>query len=101
MKKNIKYTKWIIFLLTILAITFVSCKDDEGDSGKVVLDVFGPSPSPRGGTLTFIGENMDKVSSVIFPNDIEISEIEIESSEKIKVVIPSCSPERVHPAPTA
>ena len=62
-----------------------SCSnDDDNGSGAVVLEAFGPSPALRGSELTFIGKNLDKVTSVILPEGIEVTDIEVVSKEKIK-----------------
>jgi hypothetical protein len=76
-------------MLVVLAITFTACSSDDDDSSSSVkLEAYGPSPALRGSELTFIGKNLDKVTSVILPDNIEITDIEVVSSEKIKVTIP-------------
>ena len=76
-------------MLVIFAVTFSACSnDDDNGSGAVVLEAFGPSPALRGSELTFIGKNLDKVTSVILPEGIEITDIEVVSKEKIKITIP-------------
>lgn len=83
------YNRVILVMLVILAVTFTACSsDDDNSSGAVTLEVYGPSPALRGSELTFIGKNLDKVTSVILPDNIEVSDIEVISSEKIKVTIP-------------
>ncbi|PTN10135.1 IPT/TIG domain-containing protein [Mangrovibacterium marinum] len=90
MKLNIKFKQWMALLLAVVAVSFAACSDDDDDavSGQVVFEAFGPSPALRGSDLTFIGRNMDQVTSVILPEDIEITAIEVVSNEKIKVTIP-------------
>ncbi|NDV77398.1 IPT/TIG domain-containing protein [Dysgonomonas sp. 511] len=82
------YNRFILMMLAILAISFTACSDDDDSSGSVVLEAYGPSPALRGGQLTFVGKNMDKVTKVILPDNIEITDIEVVSSERIKVTIP-------------
>lgn len=77
--------------MLVLATGFLSaCSDDDDDnqSGAVILESFGPSPALRGGQLTFVGQNLDKVTSVVLPNDIEIKNIEVITRERIKITIP-------------
>ena len=90
MKLNILFKQWMVVLLALFALTFTSCSDDDDDSGssQVVLEAYGPSPALRGSELTFIGQNMDKVTCVVLPGSIEITDIEVLSSEKIKIIIP-------------
>lgn len=89
MKFNKIYNRIIVVMLAVLAITFTACSgDDDSSSGAVLLEAYGPSPALRGSQLTFIGKNLDKVTSVILPDNIEITDIEVVSSEKIKITIP-------------
>ena len=67
----------------------------EVDGNAVVLEAYGPNPVLRGADLTFIGQNMDKITSVILPTDKEIisSEFKEVSSESFKVTVPmDCDP---------
>lgn len=78
-------------LLIIIPALFVACSDDDDDNnngGVPLLEAYGPSPALRGSQLTFIGKNLDKVSKVILPDNIEITDIEVVSNEQIKVTIP-------------
>jgi len=67
---------------------FFSACDQEEVLSTPVLKVFGPSPALRGGTLEFIGLNLDKVTAVILPNNIEVTEITVVSNQKIIITIP-------------
>ena len=59
--------------LLISALLLVSCSKNEGNAGSIVLNSFGPSPALRGADIKFIGENLDKVTSIILPNNVEIA----------------------------
>ncbi|MDR2824585.1 MAG: IPT/TIG domain-containing protein [Prevotellaceae bacterium] len=89
-----KFNKYInnallIVLTAVMIVGFSACRDDDDkNSGEIVFESYGPSPSPRGGKLTFIGKNLDKIVKVILPDGIEITDIEVIDSEHIKVVIP-------------
>lgn len=75
-------TKYITLLKKSFLLLFVcvavagsmltSCNKDEGDNGVTVLNSFGPMPVARGAELRFIGENLDKVTSIVIPDNIEI-----------------------------
>lgn len=74
MKKILnKYCLFIIILGLSFNIT-TSCKDDNDDesSSKIELLSYGPVPVARGGELRFIGDNLDKVTAIIIPDNIEI-----------------------------
>lgn len=72
--KYIKRTFVFILMCTVLVGTMLtsSCNKEEGDNGVTVLNSFGPMPIARGAELRFIGENLDKVTSIILPGNIEI-----------------------------
>ena len=71
---------------------FTACDDDldtnQFQEGGVKLNVWGPCPVARGGELRFIGTGMDQVSAVMFPQEIEVTEITRVSSEEIRVTVP-------------
>jgi hypothetical protein len=87
MKKTI-YTKWNVLLAAcIMAMaTFAACEKEEDSA--VALDSFGPTPVLRGETIRFIGSNLDKVTAVIFPDNIEVAPTKVSAGE-ITAVIPA------------
>jgi hypothetical protein len=90
MLHNIKYavsTKLLAFIL-FATLVFVGCKKDEVNVDTVQLEVFGPSPVLRGGEIKFIGKNLDKITSVMLAQGVEIKEIEQVSKEEIRIKIP-------------
>jgi len=62
----------------------------EVDKEAVVLEAYGPNPLLRGNDLTFIGQNLDKITSVVLPVDIEIpaSEFKEVTANSFKVTVP-------------
>lgn len=88
--KFIKYinSALIIVLLCLFTSVFItSCKDDEED-GRIVLLSYGPMPIARGAELRFIGKNLDKVTSVVLPGDIEIAQLDNRTSEYFTITVP-------------
>ena len=84
---------FLLSLVAMLGITFlfISCeKDDEGSSNEIVLNSYGPMPIARGAELRFIGQNLNKVTSVVLPGEIEIdaSEFTLISADMIKITVP-------------
>ena len=73
----------LIFGMSLL----VSCEKDNG-AGQVELQAFGPNPVLRGNTISIIGNNLDKVTSVLLPGCPEITDIVRVSSSEIKVTVP-------------
>lgn len=59
-----------------LVATVLSCEKEpqgyEVDDEKILLEAFGPNPLMRGNDLTFVGQNLDKITSVVLPVDVEI-----------------------------
>lgn len=89
MKTIIAYIPVLMLLLGISA-----CSNDDLStnqySGGVSLNVFGPSPVVRGGTLRFFGSNLDQVNQVLFPGadavtDIEVTQAGVPSEIRAKV----------------
>lgn len=85
MKKNI--LKYCTLLLIVMALgCFSSCSKDEDSS--VRLDAFGPSPALRGGELRFLGSNLDRVTEIVLPDGISITEITKVSNGEIVIELP-------------
>lgn len=94
-----KYIKYIfVMALSMTAACEKGPLGYEVDKDAVVLEAYGPNPVLRGADLTFIGQNMDKITSVILPTDKEIisSEFREVSRESFKVTVPmDCEPGNV------
>ncbi len=73
---------FVICLLLISSYLFVACeKDDDKKSDQIELFSYGPMPVARGGELRFIGRNLDKVTEIILPDNIEIPASEFTKRE--------------------
>jgi len=74
--KFIKYCNYALLFATLCivstSILLTSCKKEEADT-SIVLNSFGPMPIARGAELQFIGKNLDKVTSVVLPDNIVIT----------------------------
>jgi hypothetical protein len=91
MKKNYRIST--IFLACVMASVALlsSCEDDEPkNNGEVTLLSFGPAGVKHGEQISFIGVNLDKVTSIVLAPEIEISSgsFESQSSELIVITIP-------------
>ncbi len=81
-------------LVCLLAttISFTACQADDDSVGSAVqLYAFGPTPVLRGSDISFLGENLDKVTEIILPEAISITDIAVESAEKISITIPQAA----------
>lgn len=74
-----------VFMASLL---FSSCDDEEGSAGETVLHSFGPSPLMRGGDLKFVGRNLDKVTSIILPENIEVTTFVTKSANLLVIEVP-------------
>jgi len=77
----------VVLLSCVLSCAFVSCKKDDADN-TTKLEAFGPCPVLRGDTLQFIGLNLDKVTSIILPNNQEITDFVKKTSNQIDIIVP-------------
>lgn len=77
------------FSLALLALLVVSsCKDDDdnGVGARVELKSFGPSVL-RGGELKFIGNNLNKVTAIVLPENVEVPSSAFKSQTPTLIVI--------------
>lgn len=87
-------------MVTLIGLSLTSCSDDDLKTGQygggVQLNVFGPSPVMRGGTLRFIGSNLDQINQVLIPGVSPITNIEVVKSgvpSEIRITVPKDGPE--------
>ncbi|PRZ01357.1 hypothetical protein BY457_103172 [Marinilabilia salmonicolor] len=96
-KQYIRYSFSMLMLFVLGAgMLFTSCEDDDDENGsKVELLSYGPMPVARGGELRFIGNNLDKVTSVVIPDGIEIASADFtsRSTDLITVTVPQTAVE--------
>ena len=84
---------WMMCLMLLGSVSFTAClSEDDVDTnqykGGVNLNAFGPSPVARGGVLRFLGSGLDKVTGVEIPGCDVISDIEVETTNEIRVTVP-------------
>lgn len=85
-----KLNAWVIVLIMITTgLILTSCNKEETDpSNQIVLHSYGPSPALRGGELKFIGLNLDKVTSIVLPDNINITDFKTKSANLIVIQVP-------------
>ncbi|HEY3406151.1 MAG TPA: IPT/TIG domain-containing protein [Ohtaekwangia sp.] len=73
--KNVIYKmRYVALLLALTSMVFLTaCDDEESSSDEIVLLSFGPSGVHHGDEITFIGENLDQVTAVVFQPGVEVS----------------------------
>ncbi|MFR9532612.1 MAG: IPT/TIG domain-containing protein [Rikenellaceae bacterium] len=87
--KNLIYRALALVCLLATVISFTACQEDDTSvDSSVILYSFGPMPVLRGNDISFIGENLDKVTEIILPEGVSITEITVESANKITITVP-------------
>lgn len=94
--RSLKFQHYIFLLVLAIGSTllFSACDkdDDDGiDPNAIELLSFGPSPALRGGELTFIGRNLDKVSAVILPVNVNVSTFNSQTATQLTLTIPEAT----------
>ncbi len=93
--------KLLYMLLVVFAsLGFTACGDDDLDAnqytGGIALNAYGPNPVTRGGTLRFVGSNLDQISYISIPGVEAITNYEVKRSgvpSEIWVTVPKEGPE--------
>jgi hypothetical protein len=71
----------------VAAVVLFACTEDEAGN-LAQLKAFGPNPALRGSEMTFVGENLNQVVAVIFPENITVDNFTKVDNGRIKVTIP-------------
>lgn len=97
--KNFKNI-FALLVVALVGLSLTACSEDDYDTnqylGDVTLNVYGPSPVMRGGTLRFLGSNLDQVEQVIIPGVDPITSIEVVKAgvpSEIRVIVPHDGPQ--------
>jgi hypothetical protein len=73
---------------------FTTCENNDAlntdslNNEATSLKAFGPNPALRGQKLSFAGTHLDRITKVILPDNIEITDIEVVNDKLIKVLLP-------------
>ena len=78
---------FIMSMIAFIGLSLTSCSEnDELNTDQygngISLNSFGPSPILRGGTLHFLGSNLDQISEIDLPGADPITQIEVLKSGK-------------------
>lgn len=88
MSKYISLQNVLSFSILLFVALFSSCNDDDKDGvdAQVELKSFGPSVL-RGGELKFIGTNLNRVTAIILPDNVEIQAASFKTHTASLIVI--------------
>ena len=85
--------------MALVGLSLTACSNDDLSTnqykGGFSLNAYGPNPVMRGGTLRFVGSNLDQVASIQIPGVAAITNYEIVKSgvpSEIRVVVPKDGP---------
>ncbi len=101
MKKYILSTVWMLCLLILSSMALTACDNNDLSTDQygngISLNSFGPCPVLRGGTLEFLGTNLDQITKVKIPGVDTITNITVVSKGKhseITIQVPkdNCTP---------
>lgn len=90
-----KHIARILFgAFTMLSLVFFTACDDSDEGGaKVELLSFGPSGVKHGEEIVVIGKNLDKVNSIVFYPNVEVSSDQFTSvkGNELRLVVPAAA----------
>src|SRR5690554_851869 len=84
----------VVSMACCLLMAFTTCDTIDElntnilDSKEITVKAFGPNPALRGQKLSIAGTHLDRITGVILPNNVEVSDIEVVSDKLIKIVVP-------------
>lgn len=96
------YNIMMLLALALAGLSLTACSEDDLDTnqykGGVSLSAYGPQPVMRGGTLRFLGSNLDQIAQIIIPGmeNSPITNYEVVKAgdpSEIRVVLPIDGPE--------
>ena len=96
--KNFKYI-YTLLVMALVGLSLTACSEDNLDTnqykGGISLNAYGPNPVMRGGTLRFVGSNLDQVASIQIPGVTPITNYETVKAgipSEIRVTVPKDGP---------
>ncbi|WP_434503533.1 IPT/TIG domain-containing protein [Prevotella sp.] len=94
------YNTFIMLVITLMGLSLTGCSNDDLNTDQfgndITLQSFGPCPVLRGGTLHFMGSNLDQISEIDLPGADPITQYEVlkngrESEITIQVPAEKCT----------
>lgn len=85
---NIKKTAAILLTSAVMLGGATACQDESEYTYPNDLHTFGPCPVLRGETIEILGTNLNGLSKVIFPVNVEVTDFVSKSDSKVVVTVP-------------
>jgi hypothetical protein len=86
--KRVPFLAIALICMLTSGLLLSSCDDDEGGTEDIRVNSFGPSPVMRGGQLKFIGTNLDKVTAILLPGNVEVTSFLTKTANLIVIEVP-------------
>ena len=91
---------FVLLVIALVGLSLTACSNDDLDTnqyqGGVSLNAYGPNPVMRGGTLRFVGSNLDQIASIQIPGISAITNYEVVKAgvpSEIRISVPKDGPE--------
>ena len=88
--KRYKSIFWSFCALLLAGLSLTACSEDDlvtdQYGNEIKLNSFGPCPVLRGGTLKFLGSNLDQITQVNLPGADPITAIDVKASGKVSEI---------------
>lgn len=88
--KRYKSLFWSFCALMLAGLSLTACSEDDlvtdQYGNEIKLNSFGPCPVLRGGTLKFLGSNLDQITQVNLPGADPITAIDVKASGKVSEI---------------
>lgn len=94
------YNIFMMLVIALMGLSLTGCSNDDLNTDQygndITLQSFGPCPVLRGGTLHFVGSNLDQISEIDLPGADPITQYEVlksgrESEITIQVPAEKCT----------
>lgn len=81
---------WSLCVMLLAGLTFTACSEDDlvtdQYGNEIKLNSFGPCPVLRGGTLKFLGSNLDQITQVNLPGADPITVIDVKAAGRVSEI---------------
>ncbi len=88
-----KTLKYILLSLAALSVVFACTDEPNGytvDTKSFCIEAFGPNPVVRGESLTFVGQHLDQVTSIVLPiaEEVVAADFTTHTANQIVLTVP-------------
>lgn len=92
MKKLISYIQLIALIMGYSCLTCCEDQTNENSSSSLTFKAFSPTVVMEGAEMSIMGNQLDKINSIVFPGNIQVTNFTLQSSTQINLTIPAGIP---------